>query len=91
NMIKYLEQIQSKVIVGGTLISQADGKSSTNAQSKPHEIQLETLIKSDAKQLARPINDNLIDYLMRLNSPNIPKDRYPEFYFDTSHVEDMEV
>ncbi|MDR8305579.1 DUF935 family protein, partial [Acinetobacter baumannii] len=74
-----------------TLISQADGKSSTNAQSKTHEIQFETLIKSDAKQLARSITDNLIDYLMRLNYPNIPKDRYPEFYFDTSDVEDMEV
>ncbi|EHU3335695.1 DUF935 domain-containing protein [Acinetobacter baumannii] len=91
NMIKYFEQIQSKVIVGGTLISQADGKSSTNAQSKTHEIQFETLIKSDAKQLARSITDNLIDYLMRLNYPNIAKDRYPEFYFDTSDVEDMEV
>ncbi len=91
NMIKYFEQIQSKVIVGGTLISQADGKSSTNAQSKTHEIQFEALIKSDAKQLARSITDNLIDYLMRLNHPNISKDRYPEFYFDTSDVEDMEV
>lgn len=90
NMIKYFEQIQSKVIVGGTLISQADGKSSTNAQSKTHEIQFETLIKSDAKQLARSITDNLIDYLMRLNYPNIPKDRYPEFYFDTSDTEDLE-
>ncbi|PZT84581.1 MAG: DUF935 domain-containing protein [Acinetobacter sp.] len=91
NMIKYLEQIQSKVIVGGTLISQADGKSSTNAQSKTHEIQFQTLIKSDAKQLARSISDNLIDYMMRLNYPNIEKDRYPEFHFDTSDTEDMEV
>lgn len=91
HMIKYLEQIQSKVIVGGTLISQADGKSSTNAQSKTHEIQFQTLIKSDAKQLARSISDNLIDYMMRLNYPNIEKDRYPEFHFDTSDTEDMEV
>lgn len=91
NMIKYLEQIQSKVIVGGTLISQADGKSSTNAQSKTHEIQFQTLIKSDTKQLARSISDNLIDYMMRLNYPNIEKDRYPEFHFDTSDTEDMEV
>ena len=80
-----------KVIVGGTLISQADGKSSTNAQSKTHEIQFQTLIKSDAKQLARSISDNLIDYMMRLNYPNIEKDRYPEFHFDTSDTEDMGV
>ncbi|MCH7357440.1 DUF935 domain-containing protein [Acinetobacter sp. NIPH 1958] len=91
NMIKYFEQIQSKVIVGGTLLSQADGKTSTNAQSKTHEIQFAALVKSDAKQLARSISDNLIDYLMRLNYPHIPKDRYPEFYFDTSEIEDMEV
>jgi len=91
HMIKYFEQIQSKVIVGGTLLSQADGKTSTNAQSKTHEIQFQALIKSDAKQLARSISENLIDYLMRLNYPEIPKDRYPEFFFDTSEIEDMEV
>lgn len=79
HMIKYFEQIQSKVIVGGTLLSQADGKTSTNAQSKTHEVQFQALVKSDAKQLARSISENLIDYLMRLNYPEIPKDRYPEF------------
>ncbi|WP_396234748.1 DUF935 domain-containing protein [Acinetobacter baumannii] len=89
--VKYFEQIQSKVIVGGTLLSQADGKTSTNAQSKTHEIQFQALVKSDAKQLARSISENLIDYLMRVNYPDIPKDRYPEFFFDTSEIEDMEV
>ena len=91
NMIKYLEQIQSKVIVGGTLLSQADGKTSTNAQSKTHEIQFQTLVKSDAKQLARSINDCLVNYLMRINFPNITADRYPKFRFDTSDTEDMGV
>jgi phage gp29-like protein len=28
---------------------------------------------------------------MRLNHPNITRDRYPEFYFDTTETEDMEV
>lgn len=91
SLIKWCEQTQSKIIVGGTLLSQADGKTSTNAQSKTHEVQLQTLIKSDAKQLARSINDTLIDYLMRLNFPHVTKDRYPKFKFDTTDVEDIEI
>ena len=89
-MIKWCEQTQSKIIVGGTLLSQADGKTSTNAQSKTHEVQFQTLIKSDAKQLARSISGTLIDYLMRLNFPHITKDRYPKFKFDTTDVADIE-
>lgn len=91
DLIKWCEQTQSKVIVGGTLLSQADGKTSTNAQSQTHEIQFEKLIKSDAKQLARSINDCLISYLMQINYPEIAPDRYPSFYFDTTDTEDMQV
>ncbi|WAU72888.1 DUF935 domain-containing protein [Acinetobacter sp. TR11] len=88
--IKWCEQTQSKIIVGGTLLSQADGKTSTNAQSKTHEHGFKTVTKSDAKQLARSITGTLIDYLMRLNRPNISKDRYPKFKFDTNDIEDIE-
>ena len=90
SLIKWCENTQSKVIVGGTLLSQADGKTSTNAQSKTHEVQFETLNKSDAKQLARSINDSIISYVMRLNYPNITPDRYPSFKFDTTDTEDLE-
>lgn len=90
DLVDWCEKTQSKVIVGGTLLSQADGKTSTNAQSATHEVQFETIKKSDAKQLARSINDHLISYLMRLNYPNITPDRYPIFAFDTSDTEDME-
>lgn len=89
SLIKWCEQTQSKVIVGGTLLSQADGKTSTNAQSKTHENQFDMIIESDAKQLARSLNDTLISYLMRLNHPNITADRYPEFYFDLTETEDL--
>lgn len=91
DLVKWCEQTQSKVIVGGTLLSQADGKTSTNAQSKTHEIQFAKLVKSDAKQLARSITDSLVSSLMRLNYPNIAPDRYPSFYFDTTDTEDIEV
>jgi hypothetical protein len=91
DLVKWCEQTQSKVIVGGTLLSQADGKTSTNAQSQTHEIQFAKLVKSDAKQLARSITDSLVCNLMRINYPNITPDRYPEFYFDTTETEDIEV
>lgn len=78
-----------KIIVGGTLLSQADGKTSTNAQSQTHENQFEVIVKSDSKQLARSINDSLITHLMRLNYPNITPDRYPKFYFDLTETEDL--
>lgn len=89
-LIKWCEQSQSKAIVGGTLLSQADGKTSTNAQSKTHEVQFDKLVKSDAKQLSRSITDSLISHMMRINYPNITEDRYPAFAFDTSDIEDME-
>jgi len=88
-LIKWCEQTQSKIIVGGTLLSQADGKTSTNAQSKTHENGFEKIKESDAKQLARSLNDTLINHLMRLNYPNITPDRYPEFYFDLTETEDL--
>lgn len=91
DLVSWCEKTESKVIVGGTLLSQADGKTSTNAQSNTHEIQFRSIVKSDAKQLARSLTDSLISSMMRLNYPNITRDRYPEFYFDTSDVEDMEV
>lgn len=90
DLVSWCEKTESKIIVGGTLLSQADGKTSTNAQSKTHEIQFEAIIKSDSLQLARSINDCLVSYLMRLNYPNITPDRYPKFYFDTTDTEDLE-
>lgn len=90
NLVKWCEQTQSKIIVGGTLLSQADGKTSTNAQSKTHENQFEVIVKSDSKQLARSINDSLVSAMMQINYPNITPDRYPKFWFDTSDTEDLE-
>lgn len=89
-LINWCEKTMSKVIVGGTLLSQADGKTSTNAQSRTHEVQFSAIRESDAKQLARSINDCLINHMMRLNYPNITEDRYPKFYFDTTDTEDLQ-
>lgn len=89
DLVNWCEKTQSKIIVGGTLLSQADGKSSTNALGNIHEVTFEKIIKSDAKQAARSITDSLISHLMRINYPQITLDRYPDFQFDTSETEDL--
>ncbi|ENX20182.1 hypothetical protein F892_03105 [Acinetobacter vivianii] len=88
-MIKWCELSQSKAILGSTLTSQADGKSSTNALGKIHNEVRWELTESDALQLARSINDSIITYIMQINYPDIPPHRYPQFYFDLTQNEDL--
>jgi phage gp29-like protein len=91
SMVEWCEKSASKVILGSTLTSQADGASSTNALGKIHnEVRLE-LVESDSKQLARSLNETLINFLMRLNFPQISPDRYPSFAFDLSQPEDIKI
>lgn len=91
DMIKWCEMSQSKAILGGTLTSQADGKSSTNALGKVHEETRLEIRDSDAKQLAASISRDVIGALMRINYPDVSPRRYPKFAFDTSENEDISV
>lgn len=88
-MINWCEKTVSKVVLGSTLTSQADGASSTNALGKIHNEVRWELTKSDAKQLARSINDSLVSYMLRLNMPNLDPRRYPVFAFDLTETEDI--
>ncbi len=88
-MINWCELSQSKAILGGTLTSQADGKTSTNALGNVHEDARQEICDSDAKQLATSINRGLIAPLMRITFPNVDKRRYPKIVFDTSEPEDI--
>ncbi|MBN0735386.1 DUF935 family protein, partial [Pseudomonas aeruginosa] len=51
-MIEWCERTQSKAILGGTLTSQADGKTSTNALGNVHNEVRKDLRDADAKLLA---------------------------------------
>ena len=90
-MIKWCEMSQSKAILGGTLTSQADGKSSTNALGKVHDDTRIEIRDSDAKQLASSISRDVIGALMRINYPNVSPRRYPKFVFDLAETEDIGV
>lgn len=89
SMIKWCELSQSKAILGGTLTTQSDGKSSTNALGNIHEVARIEIRDSDAKQLAASISRDIVASMMRLNYSSVHPRRYPKFAFDLSEPEDI--
>lgn len=58
-MMDWCERSMSKAILGGTLTSQADGKSSTNALGNVHnEVRMEVR-DSDVRQLAATLTQRI--------------------------------
>lgn len=88
-MISWCERSISKAILGGTLTSQADGKSSTNALGNVHEMARHDLLKSDATQLAATFRRDLIRTLALLNFGFDDPRRLPFFRYDTSEPADL--
>jgi phage gp29-like protein len=84
-LIDWCESTQSKVILGGTLTSQADGKSSTNALGNVHNEVRHDLLKSDAMQIASSLN-RFIKLICQVNGW---QGRTPKFVFDTNEPEDL--
>lgn len=89
-MVQWAEKSMSKAILGGTLTSQADGKSSTNALGAVHNEVRHDLLKSDAKQIATTLRQYLLYPLLVLNKggDRDPR-RLPRFQFDLVEAEDM--
>jgi len=89
-MVQWAEKSMSKAILGGTLTSQADGKSSTNALGNVHNEVRHDLLKSDAKQVATTLRQYLLYPLLVLNKggDRDPR-RLPRFQFDVTEAEDM--
>lgn len=88
-MVAWCERSQSKAILGGTLTSQADGKSSTNALGKVHNEVRHDLLVSDARQLAGTVTRDLIYPLIALNRGARDVRRLPRLTFDTREPEDL--
>ncbi|MDT4832319.1 hypothetical protein FQZ97_658680 [compost metagenome] len=89
-MVQWAEKSMSKAILGGTLTSQADGKSSTNALGAVHNEVRHDLLKSDAKQVATTLRQYLLYPLLVLNrgGERDPR-RLPRFQFDLVEPEDL--
>lgn len=91
-MIGWAEKSQSKAILGGTLTSQADGKSSTNALGNVHNEVRHDLMVSDAIQLAGTLTRDLVYPLLALNKGGVDdRRRLPRFKFMFDDSEDLGV
>ncbi|EGG6362785.1 DUF935 domain-containing protein [Salmonella enterica] len=89
-MIDWAEKSMSKAILGGTLTTQSDGKSSTNALGEIHDEVRTEVRDSDLKQLAITINRDLIGPLYMLNCKSYRSPlRQPRIVFDTREPEDV--
>lgn len=88
-MIGWCERTQSKAILGGTLTSQADGKSSTNALGNVHNEVRHDLLVSDATQLAATLTRDLVYPLLAINKGVPDPRRLPRLVFDTREPEDL--
>lgn len=88
-MVSWCERSASKAILGGTLTSGSDGKSSTNALGKVHNEVRHDLLVSDARQLEGTLARDLIYPIAALNRANVDPRRLPRVQFDTREIEDL--
>ncbi|MDX2125093.1 MAG: DUF935 domain-containing protein [Aeromonas hydrophila] len=89
-MMDWCERSISKAILGGTLTSQADGKSSTNALGNVHNEVRQEVRDADLRQLAATLTRDLVYPLFALNGKSFqgPR-RAPRLEFDVTEPEDM--
>lgn len=89
-MIDWCERSQSKAILGGTLTSQADGKTSTNALGNVHNEVRKDLRDSDVRQIAATLTRDLVYAIAAINglAPDGPH-RAPRWQFSIEEPEDL--
>ncbi|MEG6592408.1 DUF935 domain-containing protein [Desulfovibrio sp. 1188_IL3213] len=90
-LVERCERGMSKAILGGTLTSQADGKTSTNALGMVHNEIRHDLLVADAAQLASTLTAQLVAPLCALNLGITDRKLLPYFRFDTQQAEDLEL
>ena len=89
SMTRWAESSMSKAILGGTLTSQADGKTSTNALGEIHNEVRHDLRESDALALQSTLNQQLIEPIVFLNFGKRPRNRMPFIQFDVREKQDI--
>lgn len=85
-LIDWCERSMSKAILGGTLTSQADGKTSTNALGRVHDDVRIQIRDHDARQLADTLTTQLVGAILAVNRLGMVP---PAWRFDTQEPEDL--
>lgn len=88
-MIDWCEKSISKLILGQTLTSGADGKASTNALGQIHNEVRRDLMIADAKRLEETITQQIILPYLQINFSNVDARRIPTFAFDVQGQGDL--
>ena len=88
-MIEWCEKSATRLILGQTLTSVADGKASTNALGLIHNEVRHDLLVADARRLAQTINQQILEPFLRVNFAIGEDTRLPQFEFDTREAADL--
>jgi len=89
-MMSWCEKSQSKAILGGTLTSQADGKTSTNALGNVHNEVRQEIRDFDLKRLASTLTRDVVFPIYALNGKSYQSQhRHPRFEFEITEPEDI--
>ena len=86
--IEYWERKQSLAILGGTLTSQADGKTSTNALGEIHDRVRREIMLHDVRQIEPTWNQGLVQPLALVNGM-FATNRVPRFAYLTEETVDQ--
>lgn len=86
--IEYWERKQSMAILGGTLTSQADGKTSTNALGQIHNEVRREIMLHDVRQIAPTVQSQLVRPIAIFNGM-FSDGRIPVFSYDTAEAVDQ--
>jgi len=88
NAVGYWERKQSMAILGGTLTSQADGKTSTNALGAIHDKVRREIMLHDVRQIEPTMNGQVVRPVAIINGM-FPADRLPTFGYQTEETVDQ--
>lgn len=88
-MIEWCEKSATRLILGQTLTSGADGKASINALGQIHNEVRHDLLVADARRLAQTINRQILEPFLRVNFAIGEDARLPQFEFDTREAADL--
>lgn len=86
--IEYWERKQSMAILGGTLTSQADGKTSTNALGQIHNEVRREIMLHDVRQITPTVQAHLVRPIVIFNGM-FAEGRMPTFGYDTAETVDQ--
>jgi phage gp29-like protein len=86
--IEYWERKQSMAILGGTLTSQADGKTSTNALGQIHNEVRREIMLHDVRQIVPTVQAHLVRPIAIFNGM-FADGRMPTFGYDTAETVDQ--